>query len=144
MTIPPDESAPARDDPGDRVPSLVGPRGGNHHIRLLGSPTSEGESHGRHQAVDCRSQSSEGTLRSIQESLRIRRRHRRGSPRFADYGGLRVHTTIEEEIFYPAAHEMSSELADAIDEGVEEHHVVKVLLGEIEDLEPGTTSGTPR
>jgi len=39
---------------------------------------------------------------------------------------------------------MSSELADAIDEGVEEHHVVKVLLGEIEDLEPGTTSGTPR
>jgi hemerythrin superfamily protein len=51
---------------------------------------------------------------------------------------LTIHTTIEEEIFYPAVHAMSKELAEAVDEGVEEHHVVKILLGEIESAEPGS------
>jgi hemerythrin superfamily protein len=51
---------------------------------------------------------------------------------------LRVHTTIEEEVFYPAVHKMSDKLADAVDEGVEEHHVVKILLEEIEGLEPAS------
>ena len=51
---------------------------------------------------------------------------------------LRVHTTIEEEVFYPAVHDMSEKLADAVDEGVEEHHVVKILLDEIEGLTPGS------
>ncbi len=51
---------------------------------------------------------------------------------------LKVHTTIEEEIFYPAVHEMSVKLADIVDEGVEEHHVVKILLEEIAASEPGS------
>ncbi len=49
---------------------------------------------------------------------------------------LRIHTTIEEEVFYPAVRKMSDKLADAVDEGVQEHHVVKILLDEIEDLKP--------
>jgi hemerythrin superfamily protein len=51
---------------------------------------------------------------------------------------LRIHTAIEEEIFYPETHNLSEELGETVDEGVEEHHVVKVLLDEIEDLEPGS------
>jgi hemerythrin superfamily protein len=50
---------------------------------------------------------------------------------------LEVHTTIEEEIFYPWARGLSDEVNDLIDEGIQEHHVAKVLLGEIEGLEPG-------
>ncbi len=50
---------------------------------------------------------------------------------------LRVHTTIEEEIFYPWVHGLSDELAEIVDEGIQEHHEVKVLLGELATLEPG-------
>lgn len=49
---------------------------------------------------------------------------------------LEVHTTIEEEIFYPWARDLSDEIAEVIDEGIEEHHVVKVLLGEVAELTP--------
>jgi hemerythrin superfamily protein len=51
---------------------------------------------------------------------------------------LEVHTTIEEKIFYPAVFEMSGELAGIVEEGVEEHHVVDVLLGELRELEAGS------
>lgn len=51
---------------------------------------------------------------------------------------LTVHTTIEEEVFYPLVRGMSDELAEAVDEGVQEHHVVNVLLNEIDELKPGT------
>jgi len=51
---------------------------------------------------------------------------------------LAIHTTIEEKVFYPAVHELSEELAEVVDEGVQEHHVVKMLLSEIEMLEPGS------
>jgi hemerythrin-like domain-containing protein len=50
---------------------------------------------------------------------------------------LEIHTDIEETVFYPWAHDLSEEIAEVVDEGIEEHHVVKVLLGEIGDLEPG-------
>jgi hemerythrin superfamily protein len=50
---------------------------------------------------------------------------------------LDVHTAIEEEVFYPWARGLSDEIAEVVDEGVEEHHVVKVLLGEIDELQPG-------
>jgi len=49
---------------------------------------------------------------------------------------LTVHTTIEEEVFYPAVREDLPDLKDDILEGIEEHHVAKLLLGEIADLEP--------
>lgn len=44
---------------------------------------------------------------------------------------LEVHTTIEEEIFYPAAKGTSDEIDDLIAEGVQEHHVVKLLMAEL-------------
>jgi hemerythrin superfamily protein len=50
---------------------------------------------------------------------------------------ITVHTDIEETVFYPWAHGLSDDIADVVDEGIEEHHVVKSLLDEIRALEPG-------
>jgi hemerythrin-like domain-containing protein len=50
---------------------------------------------------------------------------------------LKVHTTIEEEIFYPEIRQGSSELDEIVTEGVEEHHVVDVLIEELGGLSPG-------
>jgi len=47
---------------------------------------------------------------------------------------LEVHTTIEEEIFYPEIQGADEELKDTVDEGIEEHHVAKTLIGEIKML----------
>ena len=41
---------------------------------------------------------------------------------------LEVHTTIEEEIFYPEIKSANEEIKDTVDEGVEEHHVAKTLI----------------
>jgi hemerythrin superfamily protein len=49
---------------------------------------------------------------------------------------LEVHTTIEEEIFYPAIRGADEEIGETVAEGLEEHHEVKVLLRELEDLAP--------
>ncbi len=46
---------------------------------------------------------------------------------------LRMHIQIEEELFYPPAKEVDSEL---ILEAFEEHHMVKILLEEIEKTQP--------
>jgi iron-sulfur cluster repair protein YtfE (RIC family) len=49
---------------------------------------------------------------------------------------LDVHAEVEEQIFYPAVRERGGEdLAETIAEAFEEHHVVKVLIGEIRELE---------
>ena len=50
---------------------------------------------------------------------------------------LEVHTTIEEEIFYPWSHNLSAEIGETIDEGMEEHHVAKVLMAELSGLDVG-------
>jgi hemerythrin superfamily protein len=49
---------------------------------------------------------------------------------------LKVHTTIEEEIFYPAVHDASEEISETVDEGIEEHHVVETLMEELGQVEP--------
>jgi hemerythrin superfamily protein len=55
---------------------------------------------------------------------------------------LRIHTTVEEEMVYPALKRIADEQDD--DERVlyyeakEEHHVVDLLLPELEALDPGT------
>ena len=51
---------------------------------------------------------------------------------------LEIHTTIEEEIFYPAVHDLSSEIGDVVDEGLEEHHVAKTVIGELPSVEAGS------
>lgn len=47
---------------------------------------------------------------------------------------LEVHTTIEEEIFYPAVRKLDGELSELLSESLQEHHVVKVLLGELAEV----------
>lgn len=49
---------------------------------------------------------------------------------------LQIHMTIEEEIFYPAIKGKSHEITDTVYEGVEEHHVAKVLVEEISGMKP--------
>jgi len=47
---------------------------------------------------------------------------------------LQVHTRIEEELFYPSVRGKSEDLDDVIAEGIEEHHVAKTLIDEVEAL----------
>ena len=50
---------------------------------------------------------------------------------------LQMHTTIEEEIFYRAVREIESKKAEQmIDEALEEHHVVKLVLAELPKVDP--------
>jgi len=52
---------------------------------------------------------------------------------------LEIHTTLEEEIFYPAARKALDEMRDeegddTIDEAWEEHHVVKLVSAELKKM----------
>ena len=49
---------------------------------------------------------------------------------------LEVHIGIEEDVFYPEAEQVGEEAEELVKEGVEEHHVVKVLMEEILALSP--------
>ena len=46
---------------------------------------------------------------------------------------LKVHATIEEEIFYPAVREPVGD--DIMNEADEEHHVAKVLIAELDEMD---------
>ena len=49
---------------------------------------------------------------------------------------LRVHAQIEEELFYPAAREATRD-SELLDEAAVEHAGAKVLIAEIEAMQPG-------
>lgn len=49
---------------------------------------------------------------------------------------LAIHAVIEEQVFYPAVRSRAEALEDGILEALEEHHVVKWLLKELEKLPP--------
>jgi len=50
---------------------------------------------------------------------------------------LEGHTAIEEEIFYPAVRELESQKAEEmVLEAYEEHHVVKLVLAELPQVNP--------
>ena len=51
---------------------------------------------------------------------------------------LEVHTTLEEEIFYPELKDATEEIHDTITEGYEEHHAAKTVMQEIAATEPNT------
>jgi hemerythrin-like domain-containing protein len=51
---------------------------------------------------------------------------------------LKIHMAAEEEVFYESVKQRSEEIGDDVDEGYEEHHVAKVLIGGIEGLELGS------
>src|SRR5664279_2345291 len=49
---------------------------------------------------------------------------------------LSVHAAIEEQVFYPAVRAARSDLEDDVLEAIEEHHIVKWTLSELENLAP--------
>ena len=53
---------------------------------------------------------------------------------------LTVHAEVEEEMFYPAfrkARSADDETDELMDEALQEHHVAKMLIAELEDMSPG-------
>jgi hemerythrin-like domain-containing protein len=53
------------------------------------------------------------------------------------FAELEVHTTIEEELFYPAMKRKTDQDGkDLVVEAVEEHHVVTTLMDELKGLDP--------
>jgi len=51
---------------------------------------------------------------------------------------LAAHTRIEEEIFYPAVRSLGTDdLETLVDEALEEHHVVDLVLAELPRVHPG-------
>ena len=54
------------------------------------------------------------------------------------FEALEVHSTIEEEIFYPAIKSASEEVGEVVAEGFQEHAVVKTLMTEIKAGKPGS------
>ncbi|MDP9406219.1 MAG: hypothetical protein M3O86_06410 [Actinomycetota bacterium] len=55
-----------------------------------------------------------------------------------------VPRTAAEEVFYPEAEEVGGEAEELVKEGVEEHHVVEVLMGEMRGCHRTTTRGRRR
>jgi hemerythrin superfamily protein len=49
---------------------------------------------------------------------------------------LSVHAAIEEQVFYPVARATVPDTEDVVLESLEEHHIVKWLLSELESLDP--------
>jgi len=47
---------------------------------------------------------------------------------------LKVHATIEEELFYPSVRQQIDDEAGIMPEADEEHHVAKVLIAELENM----------
>jgi Hemerythrin HHE cation binding domain len=47
---------------------------------------------------------------------------------------LKVHATIEEELFYPAVRQNIEDEEGIMDEADEEHHVAKILIAELENM----------
>ena len=58
-------------------------------------------------------------------------------------GELMVHEAIEEEIFYPAL-KSHPKAKDIVLEGYEEHHVVDMLMGELEALDVSDETWGPK
>ena len=49
---------------------------------------------------------------------------------------LVIHSSIEEQVFYPKARERAQKAGDVVLESLEEHHVVDWTLSELEKMEP--------
>ena len=49
---------------------------------------------------------------------------------------LAVHAAIEEQVFYPAVRKAVEDAEDTVLESLEEHHIVKWVLSELEDMTP--------
>lgn len=49
---------------------------------------------------------------------------------------LSIHAAIEEQVFYPATRSKVSDASDDVLEALEEHHIVKWVLSELERMQP--------
>jgi hemerythrin superfamily protein len=49
---------------------------------------------------------------------------------------LSIHTSIEEQLFYPAVRQLSEKINDQVLEALEEHHGAKATLAELERMTP--------
>ena len=50
---------------------------------------------------------------------------------------LELHAAVEESLFYPAVREDSPDAQDKLDESLEEHHVAKLLIAELQEMSAG-------
>jgi hemerythrin superfamily protein len=57
---------------------------------------------------------------------------------------LSMHTTLEEQFFYPLVRQAVPDADSVILEGLEEHHVVKLLLKELAKASPGDEQFAPK
>ena len=49
---------------------------------------------------------------------------------------LSLHAAVEEQVFYPAVRQAVEQAEDDVLESLEEHHIVKWTLSELEDMDP--------
>lgn len=52
---------------------------------------------------------------------------------------LKIHATLEEEMFYPEVRDFlgdEEDMIDLVDEALEEHHVAKLLMEELDQMHP--------
>jgi hemerythrin superfamily protein len=49
---------------------------------------------------------------------------------------LSTHAAIEEQHFYPTVREKAPDISDEVLEGLEEHHIVKWILSELQNMSP--------
>ena len=59
-------------------------------------------------------------------------------------GELSVHAAIEEQYFYPAVRELVPQETGTVLESLEEHHIVKWVLSELEDVDAGDERFEPK
>jgi hemerythrin superfamily protein len=57
---------------------------------------------------------------------------------------LSVHAAVEETVFYPTVRREAKELEDVVLEGLEEHHIAKWTLAELDGMEPSDERYTPK
>jgi hemerythrin superfamily protein len=57
---------------------------------------------------------------------------------------LSIHAAIEEQVFYPATREAREENEEMVLEALEEHHLAKLSLSELEKLDPADERFTPK
>ncbi len=57
---------------------------------------------------------------------------------------LKLHTTLEEHLFYPLVRQAVPDADFLILEGLEEHHVAKLLLKELDKSSPGDEEFVPK
>jgi hemerythrin superfamily protein len=50
---------------------------------------------------------------------------------------MTAHIHIEETVFYPRVRDVGSKVKDEVLEGIEEHHLIKTALHELEGMDPG-------